>query len=357
MTSRDRLLMGPGPSNPYPEALAASAQPLLGHMDPAFLQMLDETNAQLRRVFGTSNEVTFPVSGTGSAGMEAVFANWVRAGDVVVVGVNGLFGERMCEVASRYGAEVVRVDHEWGQPLTAERILSAHPSPSLIAAVHAETSTGVRSDIETIGANKGDALLVMDCVTSIGGEPLEVDGWSVDVAYAGTQKCLGVPPGLAPLTASPRAMERRVERPTSWYLDIGLIAGYLNGNERAYHHTAPTSMVAALHGGLGRIHGEGLDNAFARHALCGGVLQEGLEELGFTLFASAGWRLAQLTTVRLPEGLDETMVRHALLNEFDIEIGNGVGQFAGRIWRIGCMGNTAQLRNVKAFLGALESLL
>src|ERR1700722_14216965 len=212
----DRLLMGPGPSNPYPEVTMALAGPVLGHLDPQFLALLDCTNDRLRQVFATSNRLTLPVSGTGSAGMEASFVNFVRSGDPVVVGVNGVFGERMCEVASRHGAEVVRVEAEWGEPIDPDRLLSAHPAPAVIAVVHAETSTGVRSDIEPLGRGKGDALLLVDMVTSLGGIPVDVDGWAVDIAYSGTQKCLGVPPGLAPLTVSERASAGLVTPPPCW---------------------------------------------------------------------------------------------------------------------------------------------
>ena len=245
----DRLLMGPGPSNSYPEVTMALAGPVLGHLDPQFLAILDSTNERLRQVFGTANALTLPLSGTGSAGMEAAFVNFVRPGDPVVVGVNGVFGERMCEVADRHGAEVVRVDAEWGEPIDPERLLSAHPAPSMVAIVHAETSTGVWNDIAPLGQGKGDALLLVDMVTSLGGMEVAVDEWSVDIAYSGTQKCLGVPPGLSPFTASARALERIVERPSSWYLDLNLLARYVNdssGGARVYHHTAPVVMVAAL---------------------------------------------------------------------------------------------------------------
>src|SRR5438445_12897986 len=218
--------MGPGPSNPYPEVVAALGRPVVGHLDPDFLALLDETCDRLRRVFRTDNALTLPISGTGSAGMEAAFVNVVGPGDVVVVGVNGVFGQRMCDVAARCGADVVRVDAPWGEPLDPDAVLGPHPAPKVIAAVHAETATGVRSDIAALGAGKGDALLLMDCVTSLGGIEVDVDGWAVDIAYSGTQKCLGVPPGLAPLTVNPRAQERFVERSQSWYLDLRMIADY-----------------------------------------------------------------------------------------------------------------------------------
>lgn len=358
MALTDRILMGPGPSNPYPDVDAAIGRPMLGHLDPEFLDLLDETNERLRTVFRTDNPLTFPVSGTGSAGMEAAFVNFVNPGDPVVVAVNGVFGERMCEVAARCGAEVVRVDFEWGRPVDAERVLAAHPSPAIIAFVHAETSTGVRSDPGVLGSEKGDALLLMDCVTSLGGIPVEVDAWGVDIAYSGTQKCLGVPPGLAPFTVAPRAVERIVERPSSWYLDLNLIARYVQGEGgRAYHHTAPISMIAGLHAGLGAILEEGLEAAQARHAACGEALQEGLVDLGFSLFAADGHRLPELTTVLVPDGVDDADIRGRLLDVYGIEIGGGLGAYAGRMWRIGCMGHTARLRNVTTLLGALRTLL
>jgi alanine-glyoxylate transaminase / serine-glyoxylate transaminase / serine-pyruvate transaminase len=356
----DRLLMGPGPSNPYPEVTMALAGPVLGHLDPQFLAMLDETNDRLRRVFASANGLTLPISGTGSAGMEASFVNFVRPGDPVVVGVNGVFGERMCEVASRLGAEVIRVEAEWGTPVEAERLLAAHPAPAIIAVVHAETSTGVRNEIEPLGRGKGDALLLVDMVTSLGGIEVKVDAWAVDLAYSGTQKCLGVPPGLAPLTVSDRALERLVERPPSWYLDLNLLARYVNdaaGGGRVYHHTAPVSMVAALHAGLGTLLDEGIEAARSRHAECGRLLQDGLTALGLELLVAPEHRLPQLTTVLVPGEIDEAAVRRALLGTYGIEIGAGAGRLAGRIWRIGCMGHTARRRNVLALLGALAEVL
>src|SRR3984957_13037213 len=356
----DRLLMGPGPSNSYPEVTMALAGPVLGPLDPQFLALLDSTNDQLRQVFGTSNALTLPVSGTGSAGMEASFVNFVRPGDPVVVGVNGVFGERMCEVAWRHGAEVIRVDAAWGEAVDSDRLLSAHPAPTMIAVVHAETSTGVRNDIASLGSGKGDALLLVDMVTSLGGIEVAVDGWSVDIAYSGTQKCLGVPPGLSPFTASERALERIVERPSSWYLDLNLLARYVNdasGGSRVYHHTAPVMMVAALHAGLGALLDEGLKAAWERHAECGQLLQDGLGDLGLELLVATDHRLPQLTTVRIPGAVDEAAVRRSLLSEYGIEIGAGAGQLAGQIWRIGCMGHTARQRNVIALLGALKEVL
>ncbi|WP_199440826.1 pyridoxal-phosphate-dependent aminotransferase family protein [Umezawaea beigongshangensis] len=360
----DRVLLGPGPSTPYPEATAALAAPLLGHLDPEFLRILDETCDRLRVVWGTGNRRTLPLSGTGSIGMEAAFVNTVRHGDPVVVAVNGLFGERMCEVAARHGAEVHRVDHEWGQPVDVERVLAAHPAPALVGAVHAETSTGVRSDVGALGAAlraRGDsALLLADCVTSLAGIEVAVDDWNVDLAYSGTQKCLGVAPGLAPFTINERAWERRIPRPATWYLDLGLIGDYVGGSAgggRTYHHTAPVAMIASLHAGLGRVLEEGLPAVHARHAEAGRRLQEGLEEMGLSLFAAAGQRLPELTTVRVPEGVDAAAVRGRLLTEYGIEIGAGAGEYASTVWRIGLMGHNARLDRAELVLAALRRVL
>lgn len=359
MPHRERVLMGPGPSNPYPEVVESFSRPLLGHLDPDFLTLLDETCDRLRHVFRTRNQLTLPISGTGSAGMEAAFVNVVGPGDIAVVGVNGVFGARMCDVASRCGAEVIRVEEKWGQPIDPQRLLDAHPAPKVIAVVHAETSTGVRNDVAPLGAAKGDALLLVDCVTSLGGIPVEIDEWGVDIAYSGTQKCLGVPPGLAPLTVNEWARERFVERSQSWYLDLRMIADYaMSGSGRTYHHTAPTGMIAALHAGLGALLEEGLEESWARHAACGQHLQEGLEALGFELFAQAGHRLPELTTALLPAAIgDEAAVRRRLLDEFGIEVGGGLGAYAGKMWRVGLMGHTARPRNVALLLGVLRDLL
>ncbi len=363
MTHSDRILMGPGPCNPYPEVIEAFTRPVLGHLDPEFIPLLDETGQRLRQAFGTTNALTFPVSGTGSAGMEAAFVNFIEPGDTVVVGVNGVFGGRMCDVAARAGAEVVRVDAPWGAAVDPQQLLDAHSNPKIIAVVHAETSTGVRNNIAELGAAKGDALLLIDCVTSLGGIPVELDEWNVDIAYSGTQKCLGVPPGLAPLSVSAAGVERIVERPQSWYLDLNMIANYVTGGSaRAYHHTAPISMIYALHAGLGVLLDEGLEASFERHRSCGEALQSGLVEMGFELFAQEGHRLPELTTVvvpvdRLPAGLDEAGVRRQLLDDYGIEVGGGLGEFAGKVWRIGLMGHTARQRNVTLLLGALAEIM
>ncbi|HUR77488.1 MAG TPA: alanine--glyoxylate aminotransferase family protein [Acidimicrobiales bacterium] len=356
----DRILMGPGPCNPYPEVMAALGRPMLGHLDPQFLNVLDETCERLRNVFQTRNALTLPISGTGSAGMEASFVNVVKPGDAVVVGVNGLFGERMVDVATRCGAEVTRVDADWGTALDPQALLDAHPSPAVIAVVHAETSTGVRNDIAPLGAAKPNgSLLLVDCVTSIAGIELDVDGWGIDIAYAGTQKCLGVPPGLAPLTYSDEARARIVAKPQSWYLDLSQIASYVEADSgaRRYHHTAPISMIFALHAGLGVVLEEGLRNAWQRHEEAGKALQDGLEKRGYELIAPATNRLPELTTVLVPTGVEDAFVRRALLERYGIEIGGGVGSMAGKAWRIGCMGHTARQRNVAALLAALDEVV
>src|SRR5215218_5104026 len=312
--------MGPGPGNPYPEVMSALTRPVVGHLDPDFLALLDETNERLRLAFRTTNALTFPISATGSAGMEATFVNVVEPGAPVVIGVNGVFGARMCDVADRCGADVIRVDVPWGRPVEPQQLLDAHPSPAVIAVVHAETSTGVRSDIAELGAGKGDALLLVDCVTSLGGIELDVDGWGIDLAYSGTQKCLGVPPGLSPVTVSARARERFVARSQSWFLDFSMIAEYVESKAaRSYHHTAPISMIYALHAGLGVLLDEGLEASWARHAAVGQQLPSGLERLGMKLFAEEGHRLPEPTTAWVPDGIDEAAVRTRLLGEYGIE--------------------------------------
>jgi len=335
---------------------------MLGHLDPEFIALLDETNERLRTAFATTNDLTFPVSGTGSAGMEAAIVNFVGPGDTVVVGVNGVFGGRMADVVGRTGAEAIAVDHEWGQPIDVERMLDAHAGPTMYAMVHAETSTGVESDVATMGEHKGGALLLVDCVTSLGGVDLRVDEWGVDIAYSGTQKCLGVAPGLAPLTVSDRAIERIKPTPPSWYLDLNMIAAYVTGSgARAYHHTAPISMIMSLHAALGAILDEGLGEARARHQAAGDAVKTGMQKLGFELFAADGHRLAPLSSITIPDGrlgaASEAEVRSRLLSDFGIEIGGGLGPVAGKVWRIGTMGHTARARNVTTLLAALSELL
>lgn len=361
----DRVLLGPGPSDVHPAVLRALGAPLLGHLDPEFTPLLDEIAARLRTVFRTENRVTFAVSGTGSAGMEAVLVNLVEPGDDVVVGVNGVFGGRMVEVAERAGAVVHQVVAPWGRPIDEGEFITAvrRHRPAVAALVHAETSTGVLQPVAEIGRALADSdtMLVLDCVTSLAGVEVDIDGWCVDAAYSGTQKCLSVPPGLAPVTFSDRAVERIRERRTpvrSWYLDVNLLLGYLDGaGGRTYHHTAPVSMLYALHAGLGMLLEEGLETRIARHRRLGVMLQEGLQALGLPLLAQEGYRLPQLTTVGLPAGVNEMQWRSRLLAEHGIEVGGGLGDYAGRAWRIGLMGHSCQERNVLLLLAAVESLL
>jgi alanine-glyoxylate transaminase/serine-glyoxylate transaminase/serine-pyruvate transaminase len=362
MLHADRLLLGPGPSNPYPEVMEAFQRPVLGHLDPDFLVVLDEIADRLRAAFQTSNPLTLPISGTGSAGMEACFVNLLEPGDTAIIGVNGVFGERMCDVARRCGAEVVRVDAPWGRAIDPQRLIDAQaatPDASVLAVVHAETSTGVANDVAPLAVLQDtDTLLLVDTVTSLGGIPLEVDAWGIDAVYSGTQKCLGVPPGLAPLSFSARAVERVGARSTpvqSWYLDLGMLAEYV-GTARRYHHTAPISMLYALHAGLGVLLEEGLDASWARHGQVGALLQEALPEFGFAPFAEEQ-RLPQLTSVWLPEGVDDAKTRAELRTRFGIEVGGGLGELAGKGWRIGLMGHSARERSVTTLLGAIGALL
>lgn len=358
------LLLGPGPSPVSLRVREAMARPTLGHLDPRFLQIMDRVNESLRGVFGTRNRMTFPVSGTGSAGMEAALCNLLEPGDTAIVGVNGVFGTRLAEMSRRMGATVVTVEAPWGDivdPGAVADALREHPGARLLAVVHAETSTGVRQPLEEIAAAARDAgvLLVVDAVTSLGGIPVEVDRLGIDVCYAGTQKCLGVPPGLAPITFSERAMERisrRSRSNQSWYLDVSLIAGYL-GAERAYHHTAPIHLVYALAEGLAMLEEEGLEVCWARHREVGERLQRELTDRGFGLFAREGHRLPQLTSVTLPGGRDEASLRASLLERFDIEVGGGLGPVRGRIWRIGLMGPGATHDSVDRVLEAVDHLL
>lgn len=359
-----KLLLGPGPSPVAQRIRDAMALPTLGHLDPRFLELMDEVGERLRGLFGTANRMTFPISGTGSAGMEASMANLLEPGDTAIVGINGVFGTRLAEMARRMGAEVVTVEAEWGQIIEPERMVAAaaaHPEARLLAVVHAETSTGVRQPLEEIGAalKERGILLVVDAVTSLGGISVEVDKIGIDVCYSGTQKCLGVPPGLSPITFSERAMERITTRTVpcqSWYLDVALLAGYL-GEERRYHHTAPINLVYALHEGLVAMEEEGEEARFCRHAEAGQALRDGLVARGFTLFAAEGYRLPQLTPVRLPDGREEAPLRRALLERHGIEVGGGLGPVKGKVWRIGLMGSGATLANVERLLGAVDDVL
>jgi alanine-glyoxylate transaminase/serine-glyoxylate transaminase/serine-pyruvate transaminase len=346
--------------------LAALGAPLLGHLDPAFLAILDETQARLRGVFGTANSFTLPLSATGSGGMEACFANLLEPGETALVGVAGVFGERMCEVARRLGARVEAVEAEPGAALPAEAMARAieRARPRLVAFVHAETSTGVLQPVEEIAAaaRGAGALVVLDCVTSLGGVPVTLDAWGVDAAYSGTQKCLSCPPGLSPVSFSPRALERVRARRTpvpSWYFDVTLLSAYY-GSERVYHHTAPVSMIFGLAEALRVVDEEGMPARAARHREAAAALVERLAPLGFSPLVAPALRLPSLTTLRLPERVlarGEAALRRRLLDEHGIEIGGGLGKLAGAVWRVGLMGENARVENVERLTSALAGLL
>lgn len=358
-----RILLGPGPSTVSPRVLRAMAHPLVGHLDPQFIALMNEVQDLLRYVFQTENELTIPVSGTGSASMEASLCNFVEAGDSVLIGVNGYFGERLCDMVSRYGAEVRRVERGWGQvfsPADFDAALKKKPA-KLVAVVHAETSTGALQPMEGIAdvVHHHGGLVVMDCVTSLGGVPVDVDAWDVDVAYSGTQKCLSCPPGLGPLTVGARAREvlgRRKTRVANWYLDLTMVEKYW-GDERTYHHTAPISMNYALREALRLVVEEGLEARFERHRANAEMLWQGLESLGLQLCVESSHRLPTLTTVWVPEDVDELTVRRRLLDEYNVEIAGGLGAYKGRAWRIGLMGYSCRRENVLLLLSALERLL
>jgi alanine-glyoxylate transaminase/serine-glyoxylate transaminase/serine-pyruvate transaminase len=340
------------------------AQPTLGHLDPGFLGLMDAVNEGLRGVFGTRNQITFPVSATGSAGMEASLANVLEPGDTAIVGINGAFGGRLAEMGRRMGATVVTVEEQWGRIIEQGRLieqLDTHPGARVLAIVQAETSTGAWQPLDELGANmrERETLLVVDSVTSLGGIPVDVDKVGIDVCYSGTQKCLGVPPGLAPITFSDKAMERIRTRTVpcqSWYLDVSLIAGYL-GSERKYHHTAPINLLYGLHEALTGVTEEGLGKRFSRHEAAGDRLKALLQERGFTLFAQEGHRLPQLTSALLPAGREEGPLRKALLEDHDIEVGGGLGPTEGKLWRIGLMGAGATDESIDRLIGAVDQLL
>ncbi|MBI3009050.1 MAG: alanine--glyoxylate aminotransferase family protein [Candidatus Omnitrophica bacterium] len=358
-----RILMGPGPSNVHPRVLRAMSTPLVGHLDPEFLKIMDEVQELLRYVFQTKNQFTIPVSGTGSAGMETGFVNLIEDGDEVVVGVNGVFGERMSDIVGRCGGKRTRVEAEWGNIIPPEKIAEAVKGKKvkLVAVVHAETSTGAWQPLEEIAniAHNAGALFLVDAVTSLGGCPVKLDEWGIDVCYSGTQKCLSAPPGLSPVSFNERARQvitSRKKKVQSWYLDMSMIEKYW-GKERTYHHTAPITMVYGLREALRLIQEEGLENCFKRHELNHKALKKGLEKLGLSLHANEGHRLWMLNTVRVPEGIDEARVRKRLLDEFNIEIGGGLGVLKGKVWRVGLMGYSSREENVIYFLHAMEKIL
>ena len=359
-----RTLMGPGPSDTHPRVLAALAQPTVGHLDPFFLKIMNEVQAMLREVFQTTNGLTIAVSGTGSAGMETCVTNLVSPGDRMVVGVNGVFGGRMKDVAERAGAKVHAMERPFGEVFTLEEIEKAvrEHKPQVVGIIHAETSTGACQPMEGIAkiVHDAGAVLIMDCVTSLGGRPVCIDEWGVDAAYSGTQKCLSCPPGLSPLTFGPRALERLDARKTkvqSWYLDLSMVRNYWAESSRVYHHTAPINMNYGLHEALRIVLEEGLETRFARHLKNHHALRAGLTAIGIQFAVAEEHRLPMLNAVHIPQGVDDAAIRGRLLNEFGIEIGAGLGPMKGKTWRIGLMGETSSPRNVLIFLSALENCL
>ena len=361
-----RTLMGPGPSDVNPRILEALSRPTIGHLDPAFIDMMDEVKVLLQYVFQTKNELTLPVSAPGSAGMETVFTNLLERGDKAIICQNGVFGGRMKENVERCGAEAVMVQDDWGTAVDLNKVedaLKANPDAKLLAFVHAETSTGVRSDAKALCAlaHQYDCLAVVDSVTSLAGIELKVDEWGIDAIYSGTQKCLSCVPGLSPVSFSERAAQIIRERKTpvqSWFLDLNLVMGYWGGSaKRAYHHTAPVNSLYALHESLVIVQEEGLEQSWQRHAFNHRALVAGIESLGLSFVVDAACRLPQLNLVKFPDTIDDAVVRSALLSDYSLEIGSGLGAFAGKVWRIGLMGFASTQTNVYLCLSALGNVL
>ena len=360
----DRVLLGPGPSMVSPRVLQAMMQNMIGYLDPDYVLMMEDVSGLLSEVFQTGDAATMALSGTGSAGMEAGLSSLLEPGDTVIVCICGFFGERMVDMATRVGANVVALRSDWGKPFPPEMLkdaLEEHPDVKLVAIIHAETSTGVRQPLEEISrlARERDALFMVDAVTSLGGNNLAFDEWGIDYTYSATQKCLGCPPGLSPVAVSERALDSirsRKTPPTSWYLDLNLNANYWYA-PRVYHHTSPVSMVLALREGLRIVLEEGLDNRFARHEKNAAALRAGLEALGMDMVAPEEYRLAQVTSVWIPEGVDDAEVRARLLSDYNIEIGKGLGAFDGKVWRFGLMGESSRADYVLLALSALENIL
>jgi len=359
----DRILMGPGPSNVPTRILQAMSAPCIGHLDPYFLSTMNEAQQLLRHLFQTENAMTIPVSGTGSAGMETCLVNLVEPGDEVVVCVNGVFGTRMSDIVTRIGGKLIRVEGEWGRAIDPEALGEAIKGrrPKLVAVVHAETSTGVCQPLEEFAtmAHAAGALFLVDAVTSLGGMPVALDKLKIDAAYSGTQKCISCPPGLSPISFGESAIEKldaRKRPVVSWYLDMTMVRDYW-GSERKYHHTAPINMIYGFREALRIIAEEGLENRFDRHLLNHRALVAGIEGMGLSMLVPEAERLPMLNAVCIPDGADDLKVRKALLNDFDIEIGGGLGALAGKIWRVGLMGHTSQPKNVFLFLSALETIL
>ncbi len=361
-----RTLMGPGPSDVPPRILSALARPTIGHLDPEFVNMMDEVKSLLQYAFQTKNELTIPVSAPGSAGMECCFVNLVEAGDKVIVCQNGVFGGRMKENVERLGATAIMVEDEWGTAVDlakVEQALKDNPDTKIVAFVHAETSTGASSDAKALCAlaHQHDCITIVDAVTSLGGSELKVDEWGIDAIYSGTQKCLSCVPGLSPVSFNEKAIEiikNRKSKVNSWFLDLNLVMGYWGANaKRAYHHTAPVNALYALHESLVILQQEGLENSWARHTHHHLALRAGLEAMGLEFVVAENDRLPQLNAVTIPEGVDEAQVRSRLLNEYNLEIGAGLGSLAGKVWRIGLMGHSSRGENILLCLSALEAIL
>jgi alanine-glyoxylate transaminase/serine-glyoxylate transaminase/serine-pyruvate transaminase len=360
-----RTLLGPGPTEIHPRVLTTMSQPAIGYLDPVFVEMMEELKALLRYVYQTENALTFPVSGPGSVGMEYCFVNMVAPGDKVIVARNGVFGGRMIENVERCGGTAIVVEDEWGKPVDPQKVEDAfrkHPDASVLAFVHAETSTGAQSDAKALTqiAHKNDALVIVDAVTSLGGSPVLVDEWKIDAIYSASQKCLSCTPGLAPVSFNERVVEHvkaRKDKIHSWFMDMNLLLGYWGATTRTYHHTAPTNSLFALHEALLLIKEEGLENSWARHRRHHIALKAGLEAMGLKFLVEEKYQLPQMNAVLCPEGVDEEAVRKSLLNEFNIEIGAGLGPLKGKIWRIGLMGYSCRPDNVMLCLSALGSIL
>ncbi|WP_082865477.1 MULTISPECIES: alanine--glyoxylate aminotransferase family protein [unclassified Oleiphilus] len=362
----NRILMGPGPSDVSERVLKALSQQTIGHMDPSFVSLMNEIKSLLQYVFQTKNELTIPVSAPGSSGMETCFMNMVEPGDKILVCINGVFGMRMKEVATRAGAQVEAIEFEWGEavePEVVDQKLSENPDISMIAFVHAETSTGVRSDAKALCAiaQQHNCLSIVDAVTSLGGSDVQVDDWGIDAIYSGTQKCLSCIPGLSPVSFSTKAIEKikaKSSKNYSWFLDLNLVMDYWGeGAKRTYHHTAPVNSLYALHESLLILKEEGLESAWERHELHHKALVAGLEALGIEMLVPKDIRLSQLNAVKIPEGIDDATVRSTLLNQYDLELGAGLGKFAGKAWRIGLMGNGCNRKNVDYCVSSLGAVL
>ena len=362
----ERILMGPGPSDVNPRILEAMARPTIGHLDPKFVDLMDEIKILLQDTFLTKNQLTMPISAPGSAGMETCFVNLVEPGETVIVCQNGVFGMRMIENVERCGATAIVIEDDWGKPVDPNKLeeaLKAHPEASTVAFVHAETSTGAISDAKTLVqiAHEHDCLTIVDAVTSLGGSELRVDEWNIDAIYSGTQKCLSCTPGISPVSFSEAAINKiqnRKSKVQSWFMDLNLVMGYWGeGAQRSYHHTAPVNAVYAVHESLVILHEEGLENSWKRHADNHQALKAGIEAMGLGFFVDEAHRLPQLNAVTLPEGIDEVAVRKQLLERYNLEIGGGLGSMAGKIWRIGLMGYASNQQNVLTCLGALDAVL